>query len=666
MAFDDFAQGFLQGFGESGGVQKVSSWAGRNIAGGKYYNPYDDPEFMRDLQKAQQMGSEKGYRDFAQEYHKFMPQNEQGNYSPNKMANDFFDISQNIGGMDANTLKSAIINRAIQGRPYEDLMQTYNQNIQGDKLSPDVIGGLTPPEESWTKQMINDPYFQLADQSPLARNVLAEKYGENLVREFGDNVVQNQNLGSNVEEQALGILNNLLNNNQGFSQLELLSKGAKQLNDEEISYYQNAGYNVTELNEYPGYYIIGNQMPQEQQTQVDMTKLGPMLNSNNSFVKQMAWDKIKSSQQGQDLIDNATQYMNTAGGGRAGLQASRAYDSTEDFARDLISNMYAPQMEQQQQTEQKQYTMEEFMKYSPEEKLGVINNLLGYTNRNQEGNITGFDEQGIQRFMNNYPGLNPRGVLDYYMQNQRYFDNMMKEMNNKNTANGYNLGDWNITGGYDAYNGGKQLTDTQSGMLYYSVPNYETMELTPGPPVVQFEPDNAGGLIAKTVQVTGSGKYSQEINRKENLTDPQIFEQIVNTAEQNNIGKQDKDGNTYYTINGYNLYPNGREVPPEALQEDTNKGPGPIKQFLGNVWNNITEGPENQPQNKGDMSNTFDKAISDLEENYNNMNLDMTFDEFLAQTISKDKYREQLRNKYNFSDYLLDNFMKIYEAKKEG
>lgn len=39
MSFQDFLYGFMQGFDQAGGTQRLSSWAARNIAGGEYYDP---------------------------------------------------------------------------------------------------------------------------------------------------------------------------------------------------------------------------------------------------------------------------------------------------------------------------------------------------------------------------------------------------------------------------------------------------------------------------------------------------------------------------------------------------------------------------------------------------------------------------------------------------
>jgi len=68
MSTKDFLYGFLQGFNESGGAQKLSSWAARNIAGGEYYNPESDPLFQQELERARALNTPAAREGFIQEY----------------------------------------------------------------------------------------------------------------------------------------------------------------------------------------------------------------------------------------------------------------------------------------------------------------------------------------------------------------------------------------------------------------------------------------------------------------------------------------------------------------------------------------------------------------------------------------------------------------------
>src|SRR5690554_7519568 len=65
MSTRDFLYGFMQGFHQAGGTQKLSSWAGRAIGEGKYYEPYNDPYYLQELTKARQLGTPSAYQGFA-------------------------------------------------------------------------------------------------------------------------------------------------------------------------------------------------------------------------------------------------------------------------------------------------------------------------------------------------------------------------------------------------------------------------------------------------------------------------------------------------------------------------------------------------------------------------------------------------------------------------
>jgi hypothetical protein len=72
MSLEDFATGFLKGFSQSGGGQKLSSYAAKNIAGGEYYDPWDDPRFLQDVQQAAKIGTKPAYQGVIEEYGKYI------------------------------------------------------------------------------------------------------------------------------------------------------------------------------------------------------------------------------------------------------------------------------------------------------------------------------------------------------------------------------------------------------------------------------------------------------------------------------------------------------------------------------------------------------------------------------------------------------------------
>lgn len=68
MSFQDFMLGFAQGFNRSGGIQRLSSWAAKNIADGKYYDPESDPLFYQSLETARTLNTPASRQSFVDDY----------------------------------------------------------------------------------------------------------------------------------------------------------------------------------------------------------------------------------------------------------------------------------------------------------------------------------------------------------------------------------------------------------------------------------------------------------------------------------------------------------------------------------------------------------------------------------------------------------------------
>ncbi|MFP4662591.1 MAG: hypothetical protein ACLFPF_10385 [Halanaerobiales bacterium] len=66
--WDSLAQSYI----ESGGINQLATGIARNVAGGKHYDPYSDPQFLQKMQNARALGTPSARQAVADEYGQYM------------------------------------------------------------------------------------------------------------------------------------------------------------------------------------------------------------------------------------------------------------------------------------------------------------------------------------------------------------------------------------------------------------------------------------------------------------------------------------------------------------------------------------------------------------------------------------------------------------------
>ena len=232
MSFQDFLYGFMQGFDQAGGTQRLSSWAARNIAGGEYYDPTSDPLFYQDLERARALGTPEAQESFLGKYGQFfeLPEGQ----TPEQY---FFGIepeAPTFYGMPEDVSRSLLFNTAVQGRPIpENIISEYADTF-GYDIRP-MLEMLQPSDEPGYEEFMKA--YMLASEvgTPAAQQMFMQEYG------------------SRIPE---GVTQEQLFPRHRYSDIDLILSGFRRLPEEQVGLLERLGYTVTPLSDYEGYYAI--------------------------------------------------------------------------------------------------------------------------------------------------------------------------------------------------------------------------------------------------------------------------------------------------------------------------------------------------------------------------------------------------------------------------
>lgn len=232
MSFQDFLYGFMQGFDQAGGTQRLSSWAARNIAGGEYYDPTSDPLFYQDLERARALGTPEAQESFLGKYGQFfeLPEGQ----TPEQY---FFGIepeAPTFYGMPEDVSRSLLFNTAVQGRPIpENIISEYADTF-GYDIRP-MLEMLQPSDEPGYEEFMKA--YMLASEvgTPAAQQMFMQEYG------------------SRIPE---GVTQEQLFPRHRYSDIDLILSGFRKLPEEQVGLLERLGYTVTPLSDYEGYYAI--------------------------------------------------------------------------------------------------------------------------------------------------------------------------------------------------------------------------------------------------------------------------------------------------------------------------------------------------------------------------------------------------------------------------
>lgn len=232
MSFQDFLYGFMQGFDQSGGTQRLSSWAARNIAGGEYYDPTSDPLFYQDLERARVLGTPESQESFLGKYGQFfeLPEGQ----TPEQY---FFGIepeTPTFYGMPEDVSRSLLFNTAAQGRSIPENITSEYADTFGYDISS-ILEMLQPSDEPGYEEFMKA--YMLASEvgTPAAQQKFMQEYGGWIPE------------GVNQEQ--------LFPQNR-YSDIDLILSGFRKLPEEQVGLLERLGYTVTPLSDYEGYYAI--------------------------------------------------------------------------------------------------------------------------------------------------------------------------------------------------------------------------------------------------------------------------------------------------------------------------------------------------------------------------------------------------------------------------
>lgn len=231
MSIRDFMYGFLQGFDQAGGTQKLSSWTARNIAGGQYYDPMSDPYFMQQLAQAKSMDIPTAYQRFADTWGQYidLPEGQTlDQYLFNKEPEP-----QNIYGIPVENFRNLMLEIASRGQDIPvDVLKEYEKTT-GINISP-VLQMVSPEKQGNTFEDMIRLYANV-------RNVESPVLQDTFMQEYSDLLPAGVTPEDLFPEQRPGVL-------------DLLRADLRNLAPEDVERYRDAGYHVTEV--YPGWYAV--------------------------------------------------------------------------------------------------------------------------------------------------------------------------------------------------------------------------------------------------------------------------------------------------------------------------------------------------------------------------------------------------------------------------
>jgi len=245
----NFMQGFLSGYESAGGVEKLSSWAGRNIAGGKYYDPYNDPYYLQQLERARAINTPSARQAFIGDWGQYV---DTGGEDINQYLFGIKPEPKTMYGMGEEEIRSLLLNAALEGREIPENVYPLYQETFGHDISPVVNMFMTEEEGPGFKDFLT-AYMGVRDAPKFAQEQFMEEY---------PGFVGEATHGQLFPEQEKSVL-------------DRISLGLRQLSPEEALEYQEAGYIVTETPEYPGWYALQEGLPPDETLKgIDLLQAG--------------------------------------------------------------------------------------------------------------------------------------------------------------------------------------------------------------------------------------------------------------------------------------------------------------------------------------------------------------------------------------------------------
>ena len=193
-----FLQGFMKNFDKAGGTDKLSSWAGRNIADGKHYDPYEDPEFIREYQRASQIGTEQAKQNVTDEYGQYIDAEE--NTTPQEAL--WGKEQPKLWGLPQQQAREVIMKAAQEGKDVKPLTKQFNNKFDG-QIGSELINTLQPQKQpKWNNMDFRQSLNWLSQQAKAGNDVTGQL--QNFNQTFGTDFTPEQFSAYAPEEQKPG------------------------------------------------------------------------------------------------------------------------------------------------------------------------------------------------------------------------------------------------------------------------------------------------------------------------------------------------------------------------------------------------------------------------------------------------------------------------------
>jgi hypothetical protein len=189
MSSRDFLYGFMQGFGQAGGASRLSSLAAQNIAGGKYYDPFSDPEALERFQIAAQTGIPALQQQFIERYEPYMnyhvpagrtADNELAPLTMDQKRQQLFGVeppAPTVYGMEENEMRNFLLRAAMEGRNISPNILSQYRGAFNQDISP-LVEAFTPDQSPGYSDFIDAYQKALNIGTPFAQQAFMGTWGD--------------------------------------------------------------------------------------------------------------------------------------------------------------------------------------------------------------------------------------------------------------------------------------------------------------------------------------------------------------------------------------------------------------------------------------------------------------------------------------------------------
>jgi hypothetical protein len=198
----DFLTGFMQGFNQAGGMQRVSNWAAKKSGS---YDVFQDPFAMQAYSRARQIGTPAAQQEFVDKYGQYVDTQE--GTTPTEM---FFG-KENPTYMGMN--KGQFMNTAVQAlssgqwdeNEFGNIMSVASEAYGEDLTNNPFLSAFMQEQPDEKTKFLNDSWTQAAFQgNEFAQNLVSQEYGD-----FLSNYVDVPEEFVNPDERASYIQNEI-------------------------------------------------------------------------------------------------------------------------------------------------------------------------------------------------------------------------------------------------------------------------------------------------------------------------------------------------------------------------------------------------------------------------------------------------------------------------